>query len=187
MCCGSADEYSGVVTLTRLFCMNDFLTEFRDLTHNSTLFHAENCKIIWRVSVQLMKNEWHLLSLSPHTFQTEQHHVREQLGSTHSAMGTHCSNTLHQHLAGHGRLWHHHYWLPWWTDLSLGHDVWSGGTIEVEGWDDYSSFISEQYVNFCCSLFFSSVPRFVPGPCCLVILPPLPVCLKPVHAVTSSI
>ena len=32
----------------------------------------------------------------------------------------------------------------------------------------------------------SSLLRFVPGPCCLVIQPPSPVCLKPVHAVTNS-
>lgn len=32
----------------------------------------------------------------------------------------------------------------------------------------------------------SSLHRFVPGPCCLVIQPPSPVCLKPVHAVTNS-
>lgn len=95
------------------------------------------------------------VSVSVQTFQTEQHHVREQPGSPHCSVGTHSSHPLHQHCAGDGRLQHHHYWLPRWADLSLGHDPRAGGSDEHEGCDDCSChlvFISAASLLLCACL-----------------------------------
>lgn len=147
---------------------------------------SDQCLIFFSLSVSFILS----VSLTVAAFvQTHLHNVREQLGSAHSAVGPHSSHPLYQQSAGDGRLQHHHHWLPWRTDLPLGHDTWAGGT------DDSGGDINDLYVIL---LFPMPTPRyhiinpcspllrFVPGPCCLVIQPPSPVCLKPVHAVTNS-
>lgn len=125
------------------------------------------------------------------------HHVWEQPGPPHRAMGPHCSHTLHQQPAGDGRLQHHHHWLPRRPDLPVGHDARAGGerraaaaawlccrsltffnaSVKFFFW---SRFVRKRNLIFCPGF------RFVPGPCCLVTQPPSPVCQKPVHAVTNS-
>lgn len=55
------------------------------------------------------------------------HHVWEQPGPPHRAVGPHGSHTLHQQPAGDGRLQHHHHGLPRRPDLPLGHDARAGG------------------------------------------------------------
>lgn len=95
------------------------------------------CLIFFSLSVSFILS----VSLTVAAFvQTHLHNVREQLGSAHSAVGPHSSHPLYQQSAGDGRLQHHHHWLPWRTDLPLGHDTWAGGT------DDSGGDINDLYV-----------------------------------------
>lgn len=104
---------------------------------------------------------WWWIGLSS-VFVCQQHHVGEQPGPAHRAVGPHGAHPLHQQLTGDGRLQHHHHRLPWRSDLPVGHDAWaaggSGGLLPVALSLFYFDFI---YLNVLIFLkIFSLVERF---------------------------
>lgn len=90
--------------------------------------HSVDEPLLLEALVRLSGTDVHVEAAPlPCVLQTRRHHVWEQPGPPHRAVGPHGSHTLHQQPAGDGRLQHHHHRLPRRPDLPVGHDARAGG------------------------------------------------------------